>query len=74
MSGDWYFMRRRWIGGTKKVGPISDHDLLVRIDQGQIQPDTLLLSSKTRNRWTRMAEIGPAMKHWRELHPETGLH
>ncbi len=27
MSGDWYFMRRRWIGGAKKVGPITDHDL-----------------------------------------------
>ncbi len=21
MSGDWYFMRRRWIGGAKKLAP-----------------------------------------------------
>ncbi len=69
MSGDWFYMKRRWIGGTQKVGPLSDTDLLVRIDHGQINPDTLVLSSKTKNRWVKMAEIGPAIKHWRKLHP-----
>jgi len=71
MSGDWFYMKHRWIGGTKKIGPITDTDLLGRIDDGQIKPDTLLMSSKTRNRWIRMEEIGPAIKHWRKLHPSS---
>jgi len=74
MSGDWFYMKRRWIGGTKKVGPLTDADLLHRIDDGQIQPDTLLLSSKTKHKWIRMADIGPAIKHWRKLHPESETH
>ncbi|MGV3484248.1 MAG: DUF4339 domain-containing protein [Planctomycetaceae bacterium] len=66
---DWYYMKRRWLGGTRKVGPLSDSDLLLRIDQGKITPETLLLSMKTKHKWVRMEEIGPAMKHWRQLHP-----
>jgi hypothetical protein len=69
MSGDWFYMKRRWIGGTQKVGPLSDSDLLMRIDEGQIQPDTLLLSGKTKNKWVKMEDIGPAIKRWRKLHP-----
>jgi len=72
MSGDWFYMKRRWIGGTRKVGPLSDSDLLTRIDDGHISPDTLVMSSKTKNKWTRMEEVGPAIKHWRKLHPTTG--
>lgn len=70
MSGDWFYMKRRWLGGTKKVGPLTDADLLLRIDEGKIHPDTLLLSMKTKNKWVRMEEISAAMKHWRKLHPQ----
>jgi hypothetical protein len=70
MSGDWFYMKRRWIGGTQKVGPLTDSDLLHRIDHGQIKPDTLVLSSKTKHKWVRMSDVGPAMQHWTKLHPD----
>jgi hypothetical protein len=69
MSADWYYLKRRWFGGTKKAGPLDEHDLLVRIDSGEITPSTLLMSAKTRNRWIKMEEVGPALKHYRKGHP-----
>lgn len=70
MSADWYFMKRRWIGGTKKVGPLSENDLLTRIDNEEIHPETLLMSeSKTKAHWVKMSEVGPAIKRWRKNHP-----
>jgi len=69
MTGDWFYLKRRWIGGTKQIGPITDSDLLLRIDRGDIAPETLVMSSKTKHKWTRMEEVGPAIKHWRKSHP-----
>lgn len=69
MSSDWYYMKRRWIGGTKKVGPLSEHDLLLRIERGEITPETLLYSEKTKHHWVKMEQVGPAMKRWKSLHP-----
>jgi len=69
MSADWFYLKRRWFGGTKKMGPLDDQDLLVRIDNGDIKPDTLLISAKTRNRWVKMEEVGPALKRYRKGHP-----
>lgn len=66
MSADWYyigqggFFRRR-----KTVGPLSESDILSRIDSGEISPDTLLKSEKkTRDRWVPMKEVGPAYEHY----------
>jgi hypothetical protein len=69
MSADWFYLKRGWFGGTKKVGPMDEHTLLVRIETGEIRPETMLISAKTRNRWVRMEEVGPAMKQYRKLHP-----
>ncbi len=69
MSADWFYLKRRWFGGSKKVGPLDEHDLLARIDNGDIKPETLLMSAKTRNRWVKMAEVEPALKHYRKGHP-----
>jgi len=69
MSADWFYLKRRWFGGTKKVGPLAENDLLLRIDRGEITPTTLLISAKTKNRWVKMEEIGPALKQWKKGHP-----
>jgi len=69
MSADWFYLKRRWFGGTKKVGPLAESDLLVRIDKGEITPTTMLISAKTKNRWVKMEEIGPALKQWKKGHP-----
>ncbi|TWU43026.1 hypothetical protein Q31b_20610 [Novipirellula aureliae] len=70
MGASWYYMTTSWIRKTRKVGPISESDLLMRIDQGKISPETLLQSSKTRGKWVPMNAIGPAIKHWKKSHPE----
>jgi len=74
MSADWYFMKRRWFGWfgpPRKVGPFSDHDLLERIDRGEVTPETLLMNHvKTKRRWVKMSTIAPAYKHWRHRHRE----
>jgi hypothetical protein len=69
MSADWYYMKRRWIGGSSKVGPISEHDLLLLVDRAEITPETLLCSEKTKNHWVKMEQVGPALKRWRAQHP-----
>lgn len=68
MSAHWFYMKRRWIGGAKKVGPLTEHDLLLRIDRGEITPETLLYSEKTKHHWVKMEEIAPALKRWQASH------
>jgi hypothetical protein len=70
MSADWYYIKYRWVLGSKKVGPISDAELLTKIDSGEITPQTLLMSSKTHEHWVKMSEISTAYKRWLKSHPE----
>lgn len=75
MSADWFFLKHgwfyRWFHRGKKIGPIDEHDLLLRIDRGEILPDTLIQSQlKTRGRWVRMDKVRPAFNHWKERHPK----
>ncbi|TWU03963.1 DUF4339 domain-containing protein [Neorhodopirellula pilleata] len=69
MTADWFYMSEGWFQRGKRVGPITEQDLLLRIDQGKIQPETLLQSHKTRDRWVPMSTVGPAMARWLESHP-----
>ncbi|TWT79976.1 hypothetical protein CA13_13880 [Planctomycetes bacterium CA13] len=71
MGAGWYYMSSGWMRKTRRVGPISEQDLLVRIDQGKISPETLLQSTKTKGKWVPMNAIGPALKHWKKSHPDT---
>ncbi|MEM6364748.1 MAG: DUF4339 domain-containing protein [Planctomycetota bacterium] len=70
MSAKWYYMSRGWFHRARRVGPISEPDLLLRIDQGKITPETLVQSKKTRDRWVPMNRVGPAMKRWKQAHPD----
>lgn len=70
MGVGWYYMTNGWIRRRRRVGPISEADLLSHISAGKISPDTLLQSSKTKDKWVPMNSIEPAMKHWKKLHPE----
>lgn len=65
----WYYMASGWFRKTRRVGPISESDLLARIDQGKIDPETLLQSAKTKDQWVPMNQIGPAMDRYRKAHP-----
>jgi len=69
MGVEWYYMASGWFNKSKRIGPISESDLLLRIDAGKILPQTLLQSSKTRGRWVPMNTVGPAMKRWMKAHP-----
>ena len=71
MSTNWFYMTSGWIRKARRVGPISEADLLSRIDKGQVEPGTLVQSSKTRNKWVPMHKVGPAMDRWRRSHPES---
>lgn len=71
MSADWFFMRHGYFFSHKKIGPICERELLVRIDKGEIHPETLMSStSKTHGHWLPMRDIKPAMQHWRERHSD----
>ena len=70
MSAGWYYMASGWLNKSRRVGPINEADLLAQIDKGKISPETLVQSSKTKGKWVPMNTIGPAMKRWRESHPE----
>lgn len=72
MSTQWFYMGSSWLRKARRVGPISESDLLQRIDKGQIVPETLVQSSKTKGKWIPMGKVGPAMKRWRQLNPEAG--
>ncbi len=67
MSADWYYMTSGWIRKTKRVGPISDAELLARITEGKILPHTLLQSVKTKGKWVPMNMVAPAMERYREV-------
>ena len=69
MSTAWYYMSSGWLRKARRVGPISEADLLERIDKGKIAPETLLQSAKTRGKWVPMNSIAPAMKRWKKAHP-----
>lgn len=69
MSADWFYMKKRWFGGSKPCGPLTEHDLLLCIERGKITPETLLKSAKTKNRWVKMGEIHAAIKQWKRTHP-----
>ncbi len=70
MSAVWYYMASGWLRKGRRLGPITEQDLLARIDSGKIMPETLLQSAKTKGKWVPMNTIGPAMERWRKLHPE----
>jgi hypothetical protein len=70
MSAEWFYMASGWLRKAKRVGPISESELLARIDKGQIEPETLVQSPKTRNKWVHMYKVGPAMDRWKKAHPE----
>jgi hypothetical protein len=73
MSADWYFMKSGWFGRSKRVGPLTDQDLIAKIERGDIKPETLMRSeTKTRGRWIRMTEVGPAFQKWQTLHGQGG--
>ncbi len=63
-------MTTGWLRKGRRVGPISESDLLVRIDQGKIAPETLLQSSKTKGKWVPMKSVGPAMNRWLKANPD----
>ena len=69
LQSGWYYMASGWLRKSRRVGPISDTDLLAKIEAGKIEPDTLVQSNKTKGKWVPMKSIGPAMKRWRKLHP-----
>lgn len=70
MSSGWYYMATGWLRKGRRVGPITESDLLLRIDQGKIMPETLLQSMKTKGKWVPMSSIGPAMNRWKQTHPD----
>lgn len=70
MSSQWFYMSEGWFQRGKRIGPISEPDLLIRIDQGKIHPETLIQSHKTRDRWVPMSSVGPAMSRWVASHPD----
>ena len=71
MSTQWFYIGSSWLRKSRRMGPISESDLLERIDKGQIVPDTLVQSSKTKNKWVPMNKVAPAMKRWLEQNPES---
>lgn len=67
----WYYMTSGWFRKTRRVGPISEADLLAQIDNGTIDPETLLQSAKTKEKWVPMKTIEPAMDRYRKTHPDS---
>ncbi len=74
MGASWYYMASSWIRKGRRVGPITEAELLARIDRGKILPETLLQSSKTKEKWVPMKSIGPAMDRWKTSHPDEASH
>jgi hypothetical protein len=68
MSTDWFVIRRAGFFRRKKaIGPLSEREVLSRIDSGEIQPQTLMRSErKTRDRWVEMHQVGPALAHFQK--------
>ncbi|MFN3189641.1 MAG: DUF4339 domain-containing protein [Aureliella sp.] len=72
MSADWYFIRKgSFFRRRSRVGPLSEQSLLVRIEKGEVTPDTMLSSEmKTHGHWVAMQTIKPAIAHWKKHHPD----
>ena len=72
MSTDWYIIRTAgFLRRKKAIGPLSELELLSRIDSGEIQPQTLMRSErKTRDRWVEMHKVGPAFAHFKGISEE----
>jgi hypothetical protein len=70
MGAGWYYMASGWMRKGRRIGPITEADLLERIDKGKILPHTLLQSTKTKGKWVPMNSVGPAMKRWQASHPD----
>ncbi len=73
MNADWYYIADGWMRKGRRVGPITETDLLERIEKGKIQPQTLLQSTKTKGKWVPMTSVGPAIDCWRAVHGDSGL-
>jgi hypothetical protein len=70
MSADWYFLKNGFFNRRKRIGPICENELLLRIEKGELNPETMMSStSKTHGHWLPMREIKPAIKHWKKTHP-----
>lgn len=70
MSADWFYMTTGFFGGHKTVGPVSEVDLMKKIEDGKVTPETMVSStSKTHGHWIRMKEIRAAKKIWDKAHP-----
>ena len=72
MESGWYYMASGWIRKARRVGPISEAEMLAQIDKGKINPETLVQSNKTKGKWVPMNTVAPAMERWRKLNPEDG--
>jgi len=70
MESGWYYMASGWIRKSRRVGPLTEAGLLVEIEKGKLTPETLVQSSKTKGKWVPMNTVGPAIKRYRELHPD----
>ncbi len=58
MSADWYFMKKKFFGGAKTVGPIAESVFVKKIQNGEIAPETMVSStSKTHGRWLHLKDI-----------------
>jgi len=70
MSADWYFMKRGFFSKKKPFGPINERDLMLRIEKGEVRPETMISSTtKTHGHWLEMKEVKPAITHWKSTHP-----
>ncbi len=71
MSADWFYMKNGFFHRQKRVGPVCERELLAKIEHGEVKPETLLSStSKTHGHWVAMREIKPAIRHWKQHHPD----
>lgn len=70
MSAEWFYLQDGWFRRGQRIGPVTESDLLARIDQGKIRPETLIQSRKTKGQWVPMSSVGPAMARWIQSHPD----
>lgn len=71
MSTDWYYIGRSGLLRRKKsIGPLTEAEILTRIEAGEITPETPIRSTqKTRDRWVPMQEVAPAYEHYKKVRP-----
>lgn len=71
MSADWFFMKKKFFGGMKTIGPIGEVNFMQKIEKGEIDPETMVSSKKTHGDWVRLKEIRVAYQHWKKSHPNS---